>query len=176
MTRVGLISDTHIPRDIPFLRDEIITAFDGVDFILHAGDIYEVSVLDRLEQIAPVRGAFGSHYFDPQSDPRVQKAQIITIAEARIGLVHAFEYEFLIHHGQSLEQCINRIFGGCVDIVVHGDTHIPEVKELDGVLLINPGSATIPLGIPHKPGTVAILDLNGKERHGEIVQLSWPLS
>jgi len=46
--RIGLLSDTHIPEARSGLPPEVKKAFEGVDLILHAGDIYSLSVLDEL--------------------------------------------------------------------------------------------------------------------------------
>ena len=47
--RTGILSDTH-----GLLRDEVVKALDGVDHIIHAGDIDRKEVIDSLESIAPV--------------------------------------------------------------------------------------------------------------------------
>ena len=57
--RIGLISDTHIPHDAKAIPPQVKEVFRGVDLILHAGDIYLSSVLDELEEIAPVLAARG---------------------------------------------------------------------------------------------------------------------
>ena len=44
--RIGLISDTHLPSDRRTLWDEVRTAFQDVDLILHGGDIVHPMVLD----------------------------------------------------------------------------------------------------------------------------------
>ena len=46
---VGLVSDTHLlsGSELPAEIDSILA---GVDLILHAGDIYGTSVLDRLSR------------------------------------------------------------------------------------------------------------------------------
>ena len=46
---IGILSDTH-----GLLRQEVIDGFEGVDHIIHAGDIDNKQVIDRLEEIAPV--------------------------------------------------------------------------------------------------------------------------
>jgi hypothetical protein len=37
--RIGLIADTHLPSSIREPWPEVVSAFRGVDLILHAGDI-----------------------------------------------------------------------------------------------------------------------------------------
>src|SRR5687768_11958359 len=58
--RFGLISDTHMPERCPVLPTALNDVFRGVDLILHAGDLGELSVLDRLGAIAPVVAVHGN--------------------------------------------------------------------------------------------------------------------
>ena len=54
--RIGILSDTH-----DLLRPEVADALQGCDYILHGGDISSQRVLDRLEQIAPVKVVRGNN-------------------------------------------------------------------------------------------------------------------
>ncbi len=48
---VGLISDTHVPvraREIP---KAVFKVFEDVDYIVHAGDLVELPVIDDLESL-----------------------------------------------------------------------------------------------------------------------------
>ena len=47
--RIGMIADTHGLFDLAIRRH-----FKGVDHIIHGGDIGDRSVIEQLEQIAPV--------------------------------------------------------------------------------------------------------------------------
>ena len=49
-TKIGLISDTHIPEARASLWDQVYTAFQGVDLIFHGGDIHDLSLLDELRK------------------------------------------------------------------------------------------------------------------------------
>ena len=53
--RIGLIADTH-----GLLRNEVYAVFEGVDEIIHAGDVGDPSILGELEIIAPVQAVFGN--------------------------------------------------------------------------------------------------------------------
>ena len=53
--RIGIVSDTH-----GFLRREVIEGLQGVDHIIHAGDIDKKEVLDELGKIAPVTTVRGN--------------------------------------------------------------------------------------------------------------------
>jgi putative phosphoesterase len=52
---VGVISDTH-----GLIRPEALKALEGVSLIIHAGDVGKQSVLQRLENIAPVVAVRGN--------------------------------------------------------------------------------------------------------------------
>jgi putative phosphoesterase len=67
---------------------------------------------------------------------------------------------------------MHRHFGGPVDVVVQGHSHIEGVVRFGATLVINPGSATLPRNLTDIPGTVAILEVaDGVVRSAQIVQL-----
>lgn len=167
--RIGLISDTHVPvpggRDLQ--KEDIKRAFEGVDLILHAGDLYMLSVLDWLETIAPVMAVAG-HRNDPylMDDGRLKLVQHLTVDSLRIGMVHEIPFPL---HGFPMSYYL----GKDVDIAICGDTHVPMIEEHGGILVVNPGSPTLP-GPYHRmdqPGTLAILEINGGKPHAHIIQL-----
>ena len=57
---IGLISDTHIPKRAMCIPQRVFEIFKNVDFIIHAGDLVELTVIDELEQIAPVLAVHGN--------------------------------------------------------------------------------------------------------------------
>ena len=57
---IGLISDTHIPKRAMCVPKRVFEIFENVDYIIHAGDLVELSVVDELEQIAPVLAVHGN--------------------------------------------------------------------------------------------------------------------
>src|SRR5712692_11777032 len=90
--RIGLISDTHMPFGGIALWDEVDAAFQGVDLILHAGDIVHPMVLDRLEQIAPVLAARGNNDFGIDDD-RIKDRQGLELHGRRLVMLHDMEPE-----------------------------------------------------------------------------------
>ncbi len=55
MKKIGLLSDTHGHID-----DKLLDFFKDVDEIWHAGDVGNISVIENLEKIKPVRAVFGN--------------------------------------------------------------------------------------------------------------------
>ena len=71
----------------------------------------------------------------------------------------------------SLPKAVEHVFGEAVNIVVFGHTHYALVEEHQGVLLVNPGSPSLPRQI-RRLGQVAILDLSPDGPEARIVELS----
>ena len=165
---IGLIADTHVPRDAKALPPQVKRAFRGVDLILHAGDIYVPKVLDELGKIAPVLAARGNGDQDFRADHRLKQSHVLDIDGFRLGLTHIIIYPELPHY--PLDRMMEKQFGGRVDIAVFGDTHVALVESYMDVLLVNPGSPTVPNGL-YKLGTVGLLEITGGKVEARIVQL-----
>ena len=58
--KIGVISDTHIPYRAKQIPDLVLDSFQGVDLIVHAGDLVQEEVLTSLAEIAPVKAVFGN--------------------------------------------------------------------------------------------------------------------
>ena len=76
---IGLISDTH-----GLIRPEALEALQGVDLIIHAGDIGKREVIDALQDIAPVLAIKGNndigswaHRFPGNQVSKVRQHQIV---------------------------------------------------------------------------------------------------
>lgn len=168
--RIGLIADTHVERADIDLPAEVYPALAGSDLILHAGDIYHPSVLDRLEAIAPLLVVAGNGDEDRTvDDPRLCDSRVHEAAGWRIGLRHSIVYPEMGHW--TIESEMRRCFGGPVDIVVVGDTHVEMAEVCKGILIVNPGSPTLPHQFS-RLGTVARLTLTPATVLAEIINLA----
>lgn len=177
MALIGIIGDTHYPEAGP-LWDEAYEAFRCVDLILHAGDLHTPDVLDWLEQrcgvpVLAVRGngddGGGGRPVCPD-DPRMKPVQTLHVEGVRIGMVHDATLPEWPPH-RTLESIMVHHFGGRVDVLVHGDTHVPEIEEMRGVLLINPGSPTFPRNLTRRLGTVSFLHVEAGAARAWVYQL-----
>ena len=140
MKTVAILSDTH-----GLLRPEVYPHLENVDHIFHAGDVGNKSILSRLEKYAPLTAILGNTDY------------------AFLGLSHtelvevAGVYFYLQHIAEDLN--IDPVAAG-VDVVINGHSHQPSILRKNGVLYLNPGSASYPrggskqsmilLGIPEK--------------------------
>ena len=179
--RIGLISDTHIPEACEHLPDRVFEVFAGIDLVMHAGDVYVNRVLDELARIAPVLAALGNgdegldgHRFRLEPDERVREAHLVEVEGVRIGLTHAIPTPDETSE-EVFARAMDTNFGGRVDVLVQGHSHVEGVTRFGATLVVNPGSATLPHNLIGVPGTVAILEIkDGGRVTAEIISLGDP--
>jgi uncharacterized protein len=166
--RVGLLSDTHVPDAVKELpMPELRKAFEGVELVLHAGDIYFTTVLDDLATIAPVIAALGDDdsVVTMERDHRIRSRHILTLEGHRLWLVHQRPYGL----GQpTFSPSVQK--DELPEIVVFGHEHRTTVQQSNGILFVNPGSPTF-LNYQRGLGTVGVLDVSDGQMHVEIVHL-----
>jgi len=144
---VGVISDTHgrLPPEVPRL-------FAGVDLIVHAGDVGGAGILQWLEKIAPVVAVRGN--MDALDLEDLETAEVGGI---RICVLHD------IHRLKIDPKAAD------MRAVISGHSHRPSLREEDGVLYLDPGSATRPRG--GHTATVAILRIRDGEPRAAFAHL-----
>lgn len=166
--RIGLITDTHLPaliRSLDDLGPEAGAFFRTVDLILHGGDVTAPSVLDWLEQFAPVVVAQGNN--DDFRDPRMKPVQMLDVHGWRIGMVHNLAPET-----RPIEAMRDRHFDGAdLDIMIGGHTHLERLEVREDVLIVNSGSPTLPHHKETRLGTLGLLEFDGDHLHAEIFLL-----
>jgi len=123
MIRVGLISDTH-----GLLRPEALAFLQGSDLIVHAGDIGNAAILAELAAIAPVTAVRGNNDNGSWAE-NIAETAMLKAGEINLYVIH------------DLAQLDIDAQAARVRVVVAGHSHHPSVRERDGVLFVNPGSA-----------------------------------
>jgi hypothetical protein len=162
---IGLISDTHIPDRARILPQKVLEAFNDVELILHAGDLTSPKVIEELENIAPVMAVQGN--MDRAKGIDLPKAKVIEAEGLKIGVVHGEVYpradsSQLLYRAKELD----------VDILVSGHSHQPKIEQIEGTLLLNPGSPIVPRLADR---TVMLLDINDRNVDVEIVKIGSPV-
>ncbi len=133
--RVAVISDTHSPRFWKAMPAAVAAQLDGVDVILHAGDVCTAGVLDELATYAPVHVVLGNN-----DGPDVAAWGAPETLELELdGLKVAMIHDSGARQGRAAR--MRRLFPDA-DLVVFGHSHIPWDTEQDGQRLFNPGSPT----------------------------------
>ncbi len=150
--RIGVISDTH-----GLLRPEAEKALRGVHLILHAGDVGNAQILERLKTIAPVFAVRGN----VDTEPWARELPETTVVQAENASF------YMLHNLRALDL---RPEAARFQAVISGHTHHAEQWERDGVLYLNPGSAG-----PRRfqlPVTLALLDLGMTPWKVELINLA----
>ena len=132
--KIGVLSDTHIPSSAASLPEEVLKAFEGVDMILHAGDILTLSVVDELCAVAETHAVCGN-MDHPATRSALEAKKVIRAGDKKIGLIHGGGPPW------GLARRVAREFDD-VDAVVFGHSHRAAKIVRRGTLLFNPGSPT----------------------------------
>src|SRR5919107_2527212 len=127
--RLGVISDTH-----GLLRPEVFDAFEGVDHILHAGDVGKPDILSDLEALAPVTAVYGN------TDGADLRRMLPDVASLELD-----GFDIVVTHGDQLgsptPDALHLAFPDA-QIIVYGHTHRPLLRIVDVVVTVmNPGGA-----------------------------------
>ena len=127
---IGVVSDTH-----GFYDPRLSLLLEGVEHILHAGDIGRGEIIEQLAEIAPVTAVRGNNDREgPESEyPAVE---IIRLGDCRIYLTHIVKVPEIGDDtgiAPYLEQEI--------DAVVFGHSHYAFHEKRDGLTFFNPGAA-----------------------------------
>lgn len=162
---IGVISDTHIPERASKIPEIIFRIFNDVDMILHAGDLVSNDVLDELGKIAPTKCSQGN--MDRAYGFKLPKSIFFEIEGIKLGLNHGEVYP----RGDTQQLKYIAMEMG-VEVLITGHTHWSFIKEVGDVLLLNPGSPTVPrLSDP----SVMLLEIKDKKVDAEIIKIGDPV-
>ena len=148
---IGVISDTH-----GLLRPQAVKALEGVELIIHAGDIGDPKILRALERIAPVHAVRGN------TDRADWAAKLPNIRLVEVGGTLIW----VLHELFSLD--LDPAAAGFA-AVIYGHSHRPHQERKNGVLYLNPGSAG-----PRRftlPVSLALLKIAGNSLEPQLIEL-----
>jgi len=142
--KIGVISDTH-----GHLDPKVESLFQGVDHILHAGDIGFASIILELEFVAPVTAVLGNN------DPGLsfKETESLELGGKKIIVHH------IVNPRELSDKLSHRIQRERPDLVVFGHTHRAFSETVNGIHFFNPGYAGKPKFGAER--SVAILELDG---------------
>ena len=161
---VGLISDTHVPVRAKEIPKEVFKVFENVDYIVHAGDLVEMSVIDELEQIAPVLVVYGN-MDGPEIRGKLTKVNSFKVFDWKIGVMHDPGALF----GTSKMREIAKLNG--FNVLVYGHTHSANMKWENDMLFVNPGSPTNPARPFIVKPSVGLLRITKEKIVPQIIQI-----
>ena len=136
MTRLLLISDTHLPTRARRLPDALWRAVDDADVVVHAGDWVDEATLDALEgRAARLIGVYGNNDGEGLRS-RLPEVARVEIDGLRMGVVHE------TGAAAGRERRADSAHAD-LDLLVFGHSHIPwDSVTPGGMRMLNPGSPT----------------------------------
>lgn len=155
--RLGVIADTHGLYD-PAIEEH----FAGVIEILHAGDIGDLTVIQRLQQIAPVVAVSGN--VDDYEKSGFPRQATIRQGGIKIAICH-----ILYEKGKLTKDAQAWLNRERPDVCVFGHSHRPTIEQYGATILFNPGSAG-----PRRfrlPRGVGLLSLRNGEVKARLISL-----
>ena len=149
--KIGVISDTH-----GLLRPEVAPALEGVERILHLGDVGDAAILKTLGKIAPITAIRGNVDLDGPCS-RLPETEVLLLEGHYIYMLHDLN---TLH----LDPAAAKFAA-----VLSGHTHKAHIEWRKGVLYFNPGSCG-----PRRFDLRVTIGLLGMEQDGltgQVVQL-----
>lgn len=149
--KTAIISDTH-----GLLRPEALTAIQGCDLILHAGDIGSPEILDQLSQIAPVQAVRGNNDLDLPWAANIPDHLSLDLNGWQTLLIHDIAD-------------VPALLAANTRLIITGHSHKPLIEWRDNRLYLNPGSAgrrRFKL-----PVTLALLDVRADALEPQLIHL-----
>lgn len=149
--KVGVISDTH-----GLLRPEALTALQGCEQIIHAGDIGNASILEQLALIAPVAVVRGNNDLKPAWAQSLPDSLRLDLQGWQTLLVHDIAD-------------VPNLLRPDTRLVITGHSHKPLIEWRGQCLYLNPGSAG-----PRRfklPVTLAILEVSAAALEPRLIRL-----
>lgn len=136
--RVGLVSDTHMPRFAKALPAALQHGLidHRVELILHLGDFTSPVVADLFQQFAPFDAVAGNNDSD-EIRRRFGRRKILAVEGLRIGMTHGDGAR-----KSTLQRALDAFASESVDVILFGHSHVPYCATHGNVWLINPGSPT----------------------------------
>ncbi len=162
-TRIGVVSDTHIPRQAQQLPEELLKRLGEVDFIIHAGDFEDINTLQELRSINRVVAVSGNMDSKKVKD-QLPKREVLNVDHYKIGIIHGWGDPHTLPR-----RVLEEFKSDNVNCVIFGHSHQVYNESIDDVLMFNPGSPTDTMYAHFK--SFGVLETSPEGIKGEIVRL-----
>jgi len=159
--KILLLSDTH-----SYIDDRILHYASKADEVWHAGDIGNLEVTDKLQQVASLRAVFGN-IDDHQARVQFPLNLRFNCEGVKVWMTHIGGYppKYNVNTREEIKVNPPKLF-------ICGHSHILKVMPDSryGLLHMNPGACGV-YGI-HKVRTMLRFEINtGKIEHLEVIEL-----
>jgi len=164
MTKIGVISDTHMPGRAVGLPQKMLDDFKTADMVIHVGDLVELAVLRQLESCCKNVTAVWGNMDGPEVREKLQEKKIIKIGKYKIGIMHGAG-----HPGKLVELLSRQFKDDAVDVIIFGHSHLPLNERKGGILFFNPGSPTDKIFSPFN--SYGIIEIDDDKIEAKIIEI-----
>jgi uncharacterized protein len=165
---IGIISDSHdnmnaIRKAVEFFNKNDVKA------VLHAGDIISPFTSKAFKELnSKLYFVFGNNDGDKlMLTKRFEEIGATSCGEFGDLTIDSLHIALLHGTNEAMVKAIAK--SGYFDVVIHGHTHDPGVKNIEGTLVINPGECA---GVLTGRSTVALLEISNLNVEITELQLS----
>lgn len=139
---LGLLSDTHGRNDLVEIVKNLFQE-EGLDAIIHAGDVTRVTHLQPLLELGiPLHMVYGNCDFKTQSFEQAERSTSL-IVHGTADIIHFDGRTVGVTHGH-FNRHMTELREANPDYIVHGHTHERRDKTRDSIHYLNPGSVKPP--------------------------------
>ncbi len=156
--KIGIISDTHGDLQGAKLA---LTKMGHIDLLIHLGDHYEDGIALKEHSDVNILMIRGNCDRGSMGEDEL----VLDLEGTRIFLVHGHQYE--------VKTGLNRLFYRALElgckVALYGHTHIPVNIKKPELLILNPGSVTLPRG--GSKASFGLIEIRDGEIRSEIAAL-----
>lgn len=145
--KILVVSDTHRYQDIFY---DVLSELDDIDYVIHCGDTEGFE--DEMEAACdvPFVAVAGNNDFCSY----LPRERVLELMGHRIFVTHGHMYNVSSGLGRLIDEAEDR---EC-DVVLFGHTHRPTYCTDGKILVVNPGSISLPRQASRRP-SYAILEI-----------------
>ncbi len=159
-----------MPGSLQDLWPQAMAAFENVDCILHAGDLHSIDIVDQLSMLAPTYVSRGNGD-SGLVDDRIKDAWLLELAGITVGMIHRLPSPARKSSDEIIGY-LDQHFDHRPQVLIYGHTHLEGLHQVADLLIINPGSPTLPRNQSLRLGTIGILDISSDSVNASIYQLT----
>lgn len=164
MTRIVIVSDTHMPHMANELPKIFLDDLKKSDLCIHAGDVVEENVLKIIEKHCPCNVVAGN-MDSTQIQKKYPQQIVLNIEDLKIGVAHGSGAP-----NGLCQRVLESFSGKKLNICIYGHSHKAHEEIIDGVFCLNPGSLCDYLYAEYN--SYAILEIDGDTYKHEIVKIN----
>ena len=155
MVRIAIIGDTHIPSRADEIPEWITEEVEAADHTIHVGDFDAAETLDEVRDLAggELTAVTGN------MDPHLDLPSVTTVERGGLGFVVTHGTGDIEGYEDRVAGVVRETAGDGPTVGVSGHTHQVLDAEVDGVRLLNPGSATG--AEPAETATMMVAEVDG---------------